>query len=155
MDRTKSAAPEKVSAVKAPGTDSAEMASAESAAAESADRRTASASQIAVITAKSTASVVLKTAVFRRIRENIAAMTVLPVVKTVLNVSVSVASVLLTIAAMIVKIAVLVVLKILMPGLSAVSILKSLMEKRRNAAPKRRSRRNRRETSPSQPSQTS
>ena len=94
--------------------------------------RDASATQIAAATAKSTASVVIKTAVLRgKLAPAILAKLGLPALGASPLFSIPVVGLLLTLVALVLKIAVRVVWKLVMPGVSAVTLVKNVAAKRR------------------------
>ena len=94
--------------------------------------RDASATQIAAATAKSTASVVIRTVVLRgRLAAAILAKLGLPALGASPLFSIPVVGLLLTLIALVLKIAVRVVWKLVMPGVSAVTLVKSVAAKRK------------------------
>ena len=94
--------------------------------------RDASATQIATATAKSTASVVIRTVVLRgRLAAAILAKLGLPALGASPLFSIPVVGLLLTLIALVLKIAVRVVWKLVMPGVSAVTLVKSVAAKRK------------------------
>lgn len=103
--------------------------------------RSASASQIAGAAARSTADVVLKTVVLRgRIAAEIAARLGLPALGMSAILSIPVVGLVLTVLALAGKIAARAALKIAVPGLSAVSVARRLVVRRRDAWRSRRRR---------------
>lgn len=106
--------------------------------------RDASATQIAAATAKSTASVVIRTAVLRgKLAAAILAKLGLPALGASPLFSIPVVGLLLTLVVLVLKIAVRVVWKLVMPGVSAVTVFRRLIAKARE----RRRKRKRQETS--------
>ena len=94
--------------------------------------RDASATQIAAATAKSTASVVIRTVVLRgRLAAAILAKLGLPALGASPLFSIPVVGLLLTLIALVLKIAVRVVWKLVMPGVNAVTLVKSVAAKRK------------------------
>ena len=93
--------------------------------------RDASATQIAAATAKSTASVVIRTAVLRgRLAADILAKLGLPALGASPLFSIPVVGLLLTLIVLVLKIAVRVVWKLVMPGVNAVTLVRSVAAKR-------------------------
>lgn len=99
--------------------------------------RDASASQIAGAAAKSTANVVLKTVV---LRGRIAARLGLPALGMSPILSIPVVGFVLTVIVLVGKIVARVVLKIAMPGMSAVSVVRRLAARRKDARRNRKRR---------------
>ena len=94
--------------------------------------RDASATQIAAATAKSTASVVIRTAVLRgRLAADILAKLGLPALGASPLFSIPVVGLLLTLIVLVLKIAVRVVWKLVMPGVNAVTLVRSVAAKRK------------------------
>ena len=94
--------------------------------------RDASATQIAAATAKSTANVVIRTVVLRgKLAATILAKLGLPALGASPLFSIPVVGLLLTLIALVLKIAVRVVWKLVMPGVSAVTLVKSVAAKRK------------------------
>ena len=94
--------------------------------------RDASATQIAAATAKSTANVVIRTVVLRgKLAAAILAKLGLPALGASPLFSIPVVGLLLTLIALVLKIAVRVVLKLVMPGVNAVTLVRSVAAKRK------------------------
>ena len=94
--------------------------------------RDASATQIAAATAKSTASVVIKTAVLRgKLAAAILEKLGLPALGASPLFSIPVVGLLLTLIVLVLKIAVRVVWKLVMPGVNAVTLVRSVAAKRK------------------------